>query len=125
MSYQLTTRSMPGYLHITITGENSVENVTDYITKVGALCDEQKMSVVLIEENLRGPGLTMFDIFKVIRGLQLMPKILKWIAYVDTNPEHDSTMMDFARELAVRRGLRVHICKTVGEAEEWAKIWSK
>lgn len=116
---------MHGYLHVAITGENSVKNVTDYIIKVGSLCDEQKMSVVLIEENLRGPGLTMFDIFKVIRGLQLMPKILKWIAYVDTNPDHDSTMMDFARELAVRRGLRVHICRTVEEAEEWAKIWAK
>ena len=125
MSYQMTAHPMPGYLHVVIAGENSAVNVTDYITKVGALCDEQKISVVLIEENLRGPGLTMFDIFKVIRGLQLMPKILKWIAYVDTNPEHDSTMMDFARELAVRRGLRVHICKTVDDARGWAEVWSK
>lgn len=116
---------MQGYLHVTITGENSIATVMKYIAEVGDVCDEKKISTVLIEENLKGPGLTMFDIVKAIRGLQRTPKILKWIAYVDTNPNHDSTMMDFARELAVRRGLRVHICKTVGEAEEWAKLWAK
>lgn len=125
MSYQLTTQPMPGYLHVTITGENSVTNVTDYIAKVGALCDEQNMAVVLIEENLRGPGLNMFDIFKVIKEVKQIPKVLRWIVYVDTNPHHDPGMMDFASELAVRRGLRVRICQTVQEAREWIEIWTK
>ena len=125
MSYQITAHPMSGYLHVIITGENTAENVTNYITKVGAMCDEQKISTVLIEENLQGSGLNMFDIFKIIKGLQHTPKILHWIAFVDTNPAHDSTMMDFARELAVRRGLRVHICHTVEDAKEWAQVWAK
>ncbi len=125
MSYQLTTQPMPGYLHVIVTGKNTAQNVMNYISEVGALCDKEKFSTVLIEENLQGSGLNMFDIFKVMKGLKQTPKILRWIVYVDINPAHDPGMMDFARELAVRRGLRVRICRTVQEAKEWIEVWAK
>lgn len=125
MSYQLTTQSMPGYLHVTVTGKNSAENVVSYLTEVAALSDEQKIQTILIEENLQGPGLNMFDIFKLIKGFKQIPKGIHYIVYVDTNPEHDPGMMDFARELAVRRGLRVRICRTVQEAKGWIEVWAK
>ncbi len=125
MSYQLTTNPMPGYLHVIVTGKNTVQNVTSYLAEVGKLCEEQKYATVLIEENLEGSGLSMFDIFKVIKEVKQIPGILRWIVYVDTNPEHDPGMMDFARELAVRRGLRVRVCRTVQEAREWIEVWAK
>ena len=123
--YQLTIHPMPGYLHVIATGENSVQSVTSYINEVGVLCEQQKYSVVLIEENLQGPGLNMFDIFKVMRQLKSSPKILQWIVYVDANPAHDPGMMDFARELAIKRGLRVRLCRTTAEAKDWIETWVK
>ena len=124
MPYQLTAHPRPGYLHIQVTGENAPQTVVSYIAEVSALCEEKKTSIVLIEENLQGPGLNMFDIFKVFQQLRQAPSTLRWIVYVDTNPAHDPAMMDFARELAVKRGLRVRICKSVAEAEDWVKMVS-
>lgn len=119
MTYQLTTHKTPTYLHVRVSGTNSVKTVTDYIHKVGDICEEQNCAVVLIEENLLGHGLNMFDIVKVIKGLRNSPSVLRWLIYVDTNPAHDPILMDFARELAIRRGLRVRICRSVKEAQEW------
>jgi hypothetical protein len=121
MPYQLTAQAKPGYLHVLATGENSPQAVADYITEVGKLCVEKKQSIVLIEENLQGPGLSMFDIFKVIKSLRQAPQLIRWIVYVDANPAHDPFMMDFAKNLAVSRGLRVHLCRSVAEAEEWIR----
>ena len=119
MTYQLTVQPTPAYLHAQVTGDNSVKTVTDYIHEIGDICEQQKISMVLIEENLHGPGLSMFDIAKVIKGLRKSPLILRWVIYVDVNPAHDPILMDFARELAIRRGLRIRICRSVKEAKEW------
>ncbi len=119
MTYQLTVHPTSAYLHAHVTGENSVKNVTDYIHEIGDICEGQKISMVLIEENLRGPGLSMFDIVKVIKGLRKSPPVLRWVIYVDANPAHDPVLMDFARELAIRRGLRIRICRSQKEAKEW------
>lgn len=122
MPYELTTHPKTGYLHIRVTGTNSPETVTDYMTEVGEICRDKNYNAVLIEENLEGPGLNMFEIFKVIRGIRDAPPQLRWIIYVDTNPGHDHFMMKFARDLAINRGLRVHVCRTLPDAEEWIKL---
>ena len=119
MTYQLTTHKTPAYLHVQVTGTNSVKTVIDYIHDIGDLCQEQNCSMILIEENLQGHGLSMFDIVKVIKGLRNSPPVLRWVVYVDVNPAHDPVLMDFARELAIRRGLRVRICHSVKDAKEW------
>ncbi len=45
--------------------------------------------------------------------------IVEQVAYVDTNPEHDSTLLDFIETVAVNRGVRVRVFGTVSEAETW------
>ena len=122
MSHQLTVLSRPGYLHIQVTGENEPQTVVSYIAEVSAVCEKKNASVVLVEENLQGPGLNMFDIFKVFPKLRQTPPSLHWIVYVDTNPAHDPAMMEFAKEMAIKRGLRVRLCRSVAEAEDWIKM---
>jgi hypothetical protein len=45
--------------------------------------------------------------------------IVQQIAYVDTNPEHDSSLLEFVETVALNRGVRVRVFGTVGEAEAW------
>ena len=125
MSYQLALHPNPVYLHVKVTGENTSDNIVNYIHEVGDICLERKHSVVLIEEYLRGPGLSMFDIAKVFKVLRDTPRELHWVVYVDTNPANDPIMMDFARELAIRRGLKVRLCRSVNEAKEWIEMMMK
>ena len=125
MTYQLTTHPNPVYLHVQVTGENSSSNVVNYVHEIGEICAKHNHSTVLIEENLQGPGLSMFDIVKVFKSLRSVPQQLHWLIYVDTNPAHDPIMMDFARELAIRRGLRVRLCRSVKEAKEWIEMMPK
>jgi hypothetical protein len=44
---------------------------------------------------------------------------LRWIAYVDVNPEHSKGRMLFAETVAVRRGINVRVFSTIADAEQW------
>ncbi len=125
-NYQITATPKNGYLHFQVSGNNSAQNVVGYLNEINEQCAAQKVSTVLIEENLRGPGLNMFDVFKVVKEILTRPQHqLNRIVYVDVNPTHDPAMMAFAKDLAFNRGLRVHICRTVKEAEEWLAMMTR
>ncbi len=126
INYQLTSSPKKGYVHFQVGGDNTVQNVVAYLNEINKFCAANKISTVLIEENLRGPGLNMFDVFKVVKDILTRPQHqLNRIVYVDVNPAHDPAMMTFAKDLAFNRGLRVHICRTVKEAEDWLTLMSR
>ncbi len=95
MSYALTIQEK-AYLHAIVTGENSVENVRCYLQEVLGACAKTTCPFVLVEENLSGPGLRLEEIFTVasIDGMEVLP-FVHYIAYVDTNPEHIASRMQF------------------------------
>ncbi len=110
----------PGYLHVTVTGENSAENVLQYLAAVRKACADRNCPAVLIEENLHGPGLPIADIFRIIsQASQRVSPEVQRIAYVDVNREHDRNAMRFAETVAVNRGVNVWVFATVGEARQW------
>jgi hypothetical protein len=75
---------------------------------------------VLIEENLRGPGLGTMDIFNVVKeGSERAAPLMLRIAYVDVNPEHDRKALEFGENVAVNRGMNVKVFSSVAEAEHW------
>jgi len=123
MSYTLTTSRKSGYLRVTVNGENTRENVLHYLLEVNELCVKQDCSAVLIEENLRGPSLNITEVFEVVseRSRDVSPQI-RWIAYVDVNPEHSKGRMLFAETVAVKRGVNVRVFSTVADAEAWLRI---
>jgi hypothetical protein len=119
-AYQLTIEKKPGYLHFRVTGPNSLETVRGYLSEVYQACTESVYSSILIEENLTGRGLGLLDIFEVVteRSEKTWPHIRR-IAYVDLNPEHSAPDMKFAENVAVNRGVNVHVFSNVRDAEAW------
>ncbi len=118
MSYDLTIREADDWLHATVTGNNSIRNVEDYLQEIFQATRETDFSKLLIEERLEGPRLGTIEVFKVAskraeesRGRTMI------IAYVDIYAEGD--LMAFAETVAKNRGSRVRVFANVAEAEEW------
>jgi len=121
MAHSISVRFEPGYLHLVVTGDNTQEDVAGYLDKVPRLCAEHRHAYVLIEEHLNGPSLAMLSIFGIAsKGAEsAQSSLLRAIAYVDTNPQHDRSKMQFAGNVAQHRGLQVRPFATVVAAKRW------
>jgi hypothetical protein len=107
---------------VTVTGENTPENVLGYLTAVRAACVQRGCPAVLIEENLKGPGLSITKIFDVIsKASQGARPGVTIMAYVDVNSEHDRTRMKFAEDVAVNLGISVRVFDSLPDAEQWLR----
>jgi hypothetical protein len=120
MPYILNVEQRNNYLYITVTGENSYDNVISYLSEVRDKCVQYKCPNVLIVENLAGPSLTTFSIYDIVSKVSKeTTSVVRMVAYVDINPEHDATRMTFAENAAVNRGVFVQVFSTVQAAEQW------
>ena len=120
MSYTLKIEKKPGYLHATVRGENTKENVMGYLSDVHNACVQRKSSCVLIEENLQGFSLKVTDIFQIAsEACKDVAPVLNRVAYVDMNPEHRPEPMKFAENVATNRAINLRIFSNLAEAERW------
>lgn len=119
MPYNLTSIEKPNYLHVKVSGENTAGNIVGYFREVIALCKQKNYAIVLVEDNLNGPSLNMFEIANVITEGTKDAQSMQWIAYVDVNPQHDKAMVEFAGNLAANRGVRMKVFQNVADAEYW------
>ena|ERR1700722_8828297 len=120
MLYELTVIDHPTHLHFKVTGKNSYETVRRYLFEIYTICVKRNYSTVLIEENLEGPGLSLAEIYNITsEGSQRKGLPVHRVAYVDLNPVHSSANMEFAKSVAMNRGLEVQVFATVAEAEKW------
>lgn len=118
MAYQLKVEQKPGYLHFTVTGRNTPDNVTRYMEEVIGECTARRCPRVLIEENLEGPRLGTMDVFTMVTaGAKRFHGMLEALAFVDLNAE--GGVMRFAEDVAVNRGIPVRVFRTVDGAEKW------
>jgi hypothetical protein len=118
MTYKLTIDEKPTYLHAIVTGQNSRENVAQYMEEILRECIAHNCFKVLIEERLEGPRLGTMDVFHIVsEGSSKAIGMLKAIAYVDVNATND--LMKFAETVAVNRALPVAVFSTVADAEKW------
>lgn len=116
--YTLTMAQKPAYLHATITGPNTLENVAGYLEEVWRACEERGCRRVLIEERLEGPRLPAADVFQIASGASSgVKRHFEAIAYVDVNAQRG--LMTFAESVAVNRGVPVRVFASVDEAEAW------
>ena len=122
MAYEMRVRGEDGYLHVVVTGDNTPEDVAAYLDQIRRVCAEHGLAKVLIEEDLTGPQLGTVDIYDVINAASggVAPSI-RSVAYVDTNPEHDVALMEFAETIAVNRGVSVKVFRDVPSAREWIR----
>ncbi len=119
-SYQLTIEKKPEYIHFRVVGPNTPEVVRGYLGDIYYACAQGEYPAVLIEENLTGPGLGLFEIFEVVtdHSEKTWPFIRR-IAYVDVNPDHSRPDMKFAETVAVNRGVNMRVFPNVREAVAW------
>ena len=118
MPYTITFDRRPLYLHATVVGQNSKENVAGYFEEILLECVASGVGRVLIEERLVGPRLGPADVFDIAAaGSSRTGGVFQAIAYVDVNA--DGAMMKFAETVAVNRGLPVRLFSTVADAEQW------
>ena len=123
MSYELSVEQKEGYLHFEVTGDNEKETVKNYLAAIYEECVRRSISAILVEENLRGPGLRVLDIFRIAEeGSKTVGSAIRRVAYVDANQEHSDTNMKFATTVASNRGLNVRLFSTVKDAEEWLRM---
>jgi hypothetical protein len=122
MSYVLRVDNKGEYLHIMVTGDNTPENVANYLSEVRDKCVESRCPNVLIEENLKGPSLGTGVIYTIVTaaGTQVWP-VVRRIAYIDVNPEHNTEAMQFAETVAVNRAVNMKLFSSVADAEKWLR----
>jgi len=108
----------PAFLHATVTGTNSKENVMRYLEDIRRECAERGCRRLLIEERLEGPRLRTMSVFDVVSEASgRASRFFEAIAYVDVSAEGD--LMKFAESVAANRGVPVMMFPSVDEAEKW------
>lgn len=118
MPYQITMDQKSPYLHFTITGQITKENILDYMKRILRECTARRCSHALIEDRLEGPRLGTFDLFDIAsEGSRAALGKLKAVAFVDRNAE--DKQIKFAETVAVNRALNVTIFSTVANADQW------
>ena len=118
MTFKLTISQKTNYLHAIVTGQNSLENVKQYLQQVFNECKAANCSRLLIEERLEGPRLKMIEVFEIASEESHGAfRFFTAVAYVDINAEGD--LMEFAETVAVNRALPVRSFSTLAEAEKW------
>lgn len=118
MTFRVSYSEKPAYLHATVTGVNSRENVSRYLSEVLQECITRGATRVLIEERLEGPRLEAMDVFQVAaEGSERALGFFEAVAYVDVNAV--GGLMKFAETVAVNRFMPVSVFDTVAQAEQW------
>jgi len=118
MTYKLTIKENPDYLHVVVTGKNSKKIVVQYLQEILRVRKTRNCRKLLIEERLTGPRLDIFPIFEIVNDASSQAiGLFDAIAYVDVNSEGD--LMQFAETVAANRGIPVNVFATVTEAESW------
>lgn len=118
LTYELTIVQKPGYLHGTVTGQNSRENVAAYLRQGLQECLERGSTHILIEARLQGARLPLWDIFEIAaEHSKLDMGIFRSIAYVDTRAP--AALLTFIQHVTGNRGLPLRVFNSVAAAEQW------
>lgn len=118
MTYELTIVQKPGYLHGTVTGQNSRETVAAYLRQGLQVCLDRGCTHALIEARLQGPRLPLWDIFEIAaEHSKLDMGIFKSIAYVDARAP--AALLTFIQHVTGNRGLPLRVFNSVDAAEHW------
>ena len=122
MAHTLKIRNQGSYLHLIAEGDSTAEDVAGYLSEGLKKCIELRCPNVLIEENLKGPSLSIFAVYEIVTKICWQAaSVVRHVAYVDTNPESKKEVNQFAETTAVNRGLNVRLFETVSEAENWLR----
>ena len=119
-AYEIAVTQRTGYLFVTVSGENTVGTIGRYSADIQAACLRLGQHRVLVVVNLRGPRLSMLDVYKTVTtDSDQAAGMGMHVAYVDLRPEPSIQNMQIAEDVAVTRGVRVRTFTDIGMAETW------
>jgi hypothetical protein len=118
MDYRLTITQRPSFLHASVVGPNTPQNVLRFLEQAYAACVERGQGALLLEMNLSGPSIGSANIFNVIAQRSADGAKLRKIAYVD-RIERDPEKVRFAETVAVNRGVNVRVFPDIEAAGRW------
>ena len=117
MSYELLIEKKFDYLHVTVTGENSTENVVAYLAEMREACKKLDCFRVLIEERLEGPRLDVMEVSMIAsEGSKNALGEFDAMAYVDV---FAGSLMGFTETVAVNHGMPIAVFGSVEDGEQW------
>ncbi len=120
MGFKMTIVEKDGYLHFRVSGKNTPENIIDYLAEAYKECVRLNCPVVLIEENLLGPSVSMAAALDIVaKATKQTSEYVQRVAFVDVNPEHSSSLLKFAETAAISRGLNIRVFSSLSIAEKW------
>ena len=120
MAHTLEIRNQGTYLHIIAEGDTTAEDIAGYLSEGLKKCIELRCPNILIEENLKGPSLSIFAVYEIVTKICWQAtSAVRQVAYVDISQEHKKEVNQFAQTTAVNRGVNVKLFETVAEAENW------
>jgi len=117
--YQVTVDERPTYVYAKAVGELTAANVVRFLEEAYAACVKSGRSDLLLDMQLTGQSLSTTNIYNVMSQRVRDGLKLRKIAYVDSTTAVDPGMAHFAGNVAVNRGVKVHLFHTVPLAEEW------
>jgi len=119
MPYQISLEQKSDYLHISVSGDNSKENVLAYLAEVREECRQRDCFRVLIEERLEGPRLDVMEVFTIAsEGSKRALGEYEAMAYVDV---YAGDLLGFTETVAVNRGMPVAVFSSVEDAKQWLR----
>jgi len=107
----------PTYLHATVYGAHTPENVVRFLREVYQACIANRKDSVLLDMRLDGPTMGTSSIFSVVQERSGEGRELRRIAYVDAAREPDKAK--FAETVARNRGVNVRLFDSVEGAKKW------
>ena len=119
MSYEISFEQKSDYLHVSVTGKNSKENVVAYLADMRKECRKRDCFRVLIEEQLEGERLNAMEVFTIAsEGSMNALGEYEVIAYVDVNA---GDLLGFTETIAVNRGMPIAVFSSVEDARQWLR----
>ncbi len=120
MACKISIEPRERFLHVTVTGDNTVETIQEYSEAVRLACIRLQMLQVLVIVNLAGPELSMMDVYRAVgEGSDRAADMGMRVAYVDLNPKHSIDTMLLAENVAGGRGIPVRTFRDAQDAEAW------
>jgi hypothetical protein len=120
MACKLDLTNHAEYLHVVVSGDNTLETMRTYTTEIPKACMQFKKSRVLVVVELTGPELSMLNVYEGVRdGSDNAAALGMKVAYVDENPSHSIDNMMLAENVARGRGIP---CRTFRDRIA-AKTW--
>lgn len=116
--YELTVEVRPDYLHASVTGDRTADNVARFLRDAYAACVEHAKSNLLLEMRLTGSRLGTLGIYRVISGRSADGARLRRIDHVE-DPLDNVEEARFAETVAVNRAVNVCLFTDVSEAARW------